>query len=558
MPASASSPVVKLSQGVITGYLNKTSSVETFLGIPFALPPVRFAKPVAVPKHYGNVKATKFGPICTQNATDTFDAGSEDCLTVNIFRPRKTSAKAKLPVVVYIYGGSFNAGGAFPYTGNSLVPRSVSAGKPIILVTLNYRVGIYGFLGGDSFYEQVKKGNATLNAAYWDQRLAQQWVVKNIESFGGDPKKITIWGQSAGAFGVGAHLTFKDNLNATNRPFRAAIMNSGTPQFPTTLPPTHPRLTDTYNKVLNLTSCTSNSSAQALACLRSVNASILAAANKVIVTDPGLIVGFLLTTPILDGNFFPASPNELLRTGRFADVPILTGNMNDEGTIFAPTTIGGSQNFTLVESAIFGANTTQSATAASVLTTIPKLYPNRLPLGSPYLQQGNRVSQGVTNGSDPFYFQPSDNQYKRLSSLFGDWAFFANRRFMLANVASGGRKSRAWGYIVRQLDYGYELKKGCAHGTELPYLFGNTGTGAFGSPRLYEPLAKRMSHAWISFIADLDPRTIDGLHWPPYNNATARVLYQFKGLNNTVVPDDFRSQQMAFLTSPDAVKTFSS
>ncbi|KAE8249101.1 hypothetical protein A4X13_0g5340 [Tilletia indica] len=553
-------PVVKLPQGRVTGYTNTSSSVavEAFLGIPYALRPVRFARARPVPKGYGDVQATKFGASCSQHKVPASPAGIEDCLNINVFRPANLPADAKLPVVIFHYGGSFNAGGTFPYPGWALIKTAVHANKPIIYVSLNYRVGMYGFAAGASLYEEVKKGKATLNPAYWDQREAQLWVAKNIASFGGDPAKVTIYGQSAGAFGVGAHLTLKANQEPKNRPFRAAIMQSGAPQFPVTLPPTHPTLSAAYNTLLNYTGCPLTPSGKALSCLRSVNASTFAAANLEVILNPALTQGLVYTPPVRDGHFFPESPTKLVLEGRFADVHILTGNMNDEGTLFAPTGLSGDAQFESFARGFLQTNITPSALVIPVFKKLVKLYPDELAKGSPYLNPPTKVSQGITNGSEPFYYKPANNQYKRMASLLGDVTFNAPRRLLLQNVRSGGRRSPAWGYIVRQLDPKSPAKLGCAHANDLPYIFGNTGTAAFGSPSLYKPLARSMRRAWISFVVDLDPAKLDKLDWPSYNNATTKALFQFKGLNNTRVRDDYREAQMAFLTSPEAVSVFSS
>ncbi|CAD6887433.1 unnamed protein product [Tilletia controversa] len=555
---TARKPVVKISQGTITGFTNTSTSVpvEAFLGIPYVLPPVRFARAKPVPAGYGDVDAGRFGVACTQNVTEPFVAVSEDCLTVNVFRPANVSADAKLPVAIFHYGGSFNAGGSLIYPGWTLIKDAVEARKPFVYVTLNYRVGMYGFAAGASLYEQVKKGNATLNPAYWDQREAQLWVAENIAAFGGDPKKVTIWGQSAGAFAVGAHLTLKDNQKAANRPFRAAILQSGTPQFPVTLPPTHPTLSAAYDNLLNYTGCSSTSSSKALACLRSVSASKFAAANLKVILNPAVSLGVVYTPPVRDGDFFPDSPNSLVRSGKFADVPILIGNMNDEGTLFAPTTRSGPAAFEKFARGFLQTNTTPSTQVNPVFQNLTKLYPDDLPQGSPYLNAPTKVSQGITNGSDPFFATPVKNQYKRLSSLLGDVTFSAQTRFFLQNLRSGGRSSPAWGYVVRQLDRTARTAAGCAHANDLPYLFGYTV--AFSPTSQYEPLARMMRRAWVSFVVDLDPRTADGLRWPAYDGKAGKALFQFKGLNSTVVRDDFREEGMAFLTSSEAASVFSS
>ncbi|KAK0528339.1 hypothetical protein OC842_004585 [Tilletia horrida] len=547
--ALAAPPVATIGQGTITGFTNGTTGVDSFLGMPYALPPVRFSRPQPAPDGYGAVTATQFGPACVQPGVPD---SQEDCLTINVFRPAGTSASAKLPVSIFIHGGSWVSGSSQQYIGDTFVKDAAAAGKPFILVTHNYRLGIYGYTGGDSYNNEVQKGNATLNAGYWDQRLAQLWVTKNIAAFGGDPSKVTLMGQSAGAFSVGAHLTFKANQDASQRPFRAAIMNSGV-QYPVVLPASHSTMSRTYSSLLNYTGCSSLSSSTSLACLRNVSSAALATANAKIIAGGGLVIGLLAVMPVLDGDFLPSSPNKLLKAGQFADVPTLTGDVNDEGTIFAPNNTSTDAIFRIATTVILDSNPLPDPLAIKVLNQVDFLYPDDQTQGSPYVNGPTQVSQGVTNAADPFFPSPPDNQYKRFAALFGDVVFQANRRLLLQNIKSG---TPAWSYIVRQIDLGYPLAKGCAHGYDLPYLFGQQPY--YASPALYEPLAQRMRKAWASFITDLDPRTAESLNWPQYDATTSKTLYQFQGLNETLVTDSYRQTQIVYLTSDEAATVFSS
>ena len=148
----------------------------------------------------------------------------EDCLTINVQRPAGTNANAKLPVLFWIFGGGFELGSTQMYDGTSLVAESVAQGKPIVFVAVNYRVGGFGFMPGK---EILADGSANLGLL--DQRLGLQWVADNIAAFGGDPDKVTIWGESAGAISVMDQMMLYDGDNSYNgKPlFRAGIMNSG-------------------------------------------------------------------------------------------------------------------------------------------------------------------------------------------------------------------------------------------------------------------------------------------------------------------------------------------
>lgn len=224
------------------------SNVETFNGIPFAKPPVgqlRLKPPQPLTSAVGNVDGTAIPKACPQFFfsldesnfptnilgeilnTPLFQAATnagEDCLTLNVQRPAGTTSNSKLPVLFWIFGGGFELGSTQMYDGTSLVQESVSQGKPILFVAVNYRVGGFGFLPGK---EILADGSANLGLL--DQRLGLQWVADNIASFGGDPDKVTIWGESAGSISVLDQMALYDGDNTYNgKPlFRAGIMDSG-------------------------------------------------------------------------------------------------------------------------------------------------------------------------------------------------------------------------------------------------------------------------------------------------------------------------------------------
>ena len=212
-----STPTVKIDfpQATIIGI---PGVVEQFAGIPFAQPPVgqlRLKPPQPITDPIGNVDATHNGAACPQlifsskingliptsalgMLLDTplfqkpLDEG-EDCLFLNIHRPAGTTPDSQLPVLFWIFGGGFVLGWNYMYDGVPWVEQSIELEEPIILVTVNYRVGGFGFLAGK---EIAADGSANLGLL--DQRLGLQWVADNIAAFGGDPSKVTIWGESAG------------------------------------------------------------------------------------------------------------------------------------------------------------------------------------------------------------------------------------------------------------------------------------------------------------------------------------------------------------------------
>lgn len=247
---ASSRPTVTIASPAAT-IIGLAGEVEEFPGIPFAQPPVgnrRFKPPAPLTAPYGVYEATKNKDICPQFIASTTDensllpeflatlinspifqkpvlSASEDCLYLNIHRPTGTTEGDDLPVLFYIYGGGFQLGWNSMYDGKPWVEKSVELGKPIIVVTVAYRIGAFGFLPGREIQEE-----GSSNAGLLDQRLGLQWVADNIRAFGGDPAKVTIWGESAGAWSVFNQMSLYSGNNTYNGKalFRGAIMNSGT------------------------------------------------------------------------------------------------------------------------------------------------------------------------------------------------------------------------------------------------------------------------------------------------------------------------------------------
>ncbi|HRH60881.1 MAG TPA: carboxylesterase family protein, partial [Chitinophagaceae bacterium] len=205
-------PVVKTNAGLISGIINDDATVRIYKGIPFAAPPVgelRWKAPQPLQSWSGVKKCDAFSASPMQNKPTPFmmytpeflipeQPISEDCLYLNVWTAAKSS-KEKRPVIVWIYGGGFVSGGSACaiYDGENL------AKKGVVFVSINYRVGVFGFLAHPELTKE-SNGKGSGNFAFLDQIAALQWVKKNIEAFGGDPNRVTIAGQSAGSFSVNA------------------------------------------------------------------------------------------------------------------------------------------------------------------------------------------------------------------------------------------------------------------------------------------------------------------------------------------------------------------
>ncbi|KAE8353847.1 Carboxylesterase [Aspergillus coremiiformis] len=313
-------PTVSIASGVVIGTTLPTTSVaavpgvaNAYLGIPFAKsPPRRFSAPEDHEPWSEPLYAQALTPACPQavspnrGSLDSFldsDAASilpvdEDCLYLNIYAPQDASPSNLKAVLFWIYGGDLNGGAASEplYNGTSLAVNG-----DVIVVTINYRINIFGFSNSPEI------PIAERNAGFLDQRFALNWVQQNIEQFGGDREKVTIFGESAGGYSVKQLLA----IPPSPRPYRAAIMESQQTKLP-------------GNGALNFQKVLDHFNCADIDCLRAVNASDITAFLVQEPTSP------LLFPPVADNATFVPDIRDAVRTGSFADVPIIIGTNKDE------------------------------------------------------------------------------------------------------------------------------------------------------------------------------------------------------------------------------------
>ena len=189
---------VRTEGGLLSSVADATPEVRIFKGIPYAAPPVRDLRwrgPKPAQKWSGVRKAEQFGPACMQiGPTSTPTSHSEDCLYLNVYTTAKSS-KDRLPVMIWVHGGALRTGAGSDYDGEEL------ARKGVVLVTINYRLGVFGFFTHPDLTKESDR-NASGNYGLQDQIAALEWVQKNIAVFGGDTKRVTIFGESAGSWSV--------------------------------------------------------------------------------------------------------------------------------------------------------------------------------------------------------------------------------------------------------------------------------------------------------------------------------------------------------------------
>ncbi|KAI5919033.1 Alpha/Beta hydrolase protein [Camillea tinctor] len=491
-------PTVALSQGTYYGVHNSNYEQDFFLGIPYAQPPtgsLRFAAPQPLITPFsGRRNATEYSPMCIGYGSDTSNLGnyvSEDCLTINVVRPAGTSDKDKLPVAVWIHGGSYVMGGSRDprYNLTWIVEQSVKEGKPMIAASINYRLSYWGFL----FSSEMKEAGAG-NVAFRDQRMAMQWVQDNIAAFGGSPDKVTIWGESAGARSIGMQLVAYDGNH--DGLFRSAIMESGSPVAKFVEADAWQPY---FNALVQKTGC--GNSTNSLNCLRALPWSTL---NNFFNSTTALGVTAPAFSAVIDGDFMTAQGYKLLREGNFAQVSLLVGNNFDEGTAYGKQGINNTAEFL--------SYVVSSGMQASLADTVGQIYPDDPSVGIPASYEGR----------PPAY--PYGLQFKRVAAFAGDVQQHSGRRLTAKSYTEASLPvySYMWNVHVN----GIAPIFGATHFQEVAFVFNNIeGLGYSvnpfaGEPETFKELADMMSKMWVAFVHNGNPNLQNGsvqhIAWPRY------------------------------------------
>ncbi|KAI9454072.1 carotenoid ester lipase precursor [Lactarius psammicola] len=520
-----SGPQVFLDDGVFVGL--RISGTDEFLGIPFARPPTderRLRLPEPVPPYEGLYYVQDYGDACPQqllklpNGLDSklvhnvnqvvanmYDASrptDEDCLTINVVKPSYATSTSKLPVVVWIHGGGFEIGGSSAYNGTLVVSRSITLGQPIVFVSMNYRLSALGFMPGKEVKAE-KIGNLGLQ----DQRLALKWVQTYITEFGGDPTKVTLWGESGGAISVSLHML--TNNGQQGGLFRGAIMQSGAPipvgdiengqQY--------------YDFMVDKTGC-SNSS-DTLKCLRKVPYTTFKRAmdeSPNFFAYQGLVLAWM---PRVDGVFLTEPPQYSVLRGHVSNIPMITGNCDDEGSLFSLSTINIS---TTAELKDYLKLYMMPKAKDSEVDLLLKYYPNDQRAGCPF-------DTGIKNGLSA--------QFKRTAALQGDFVFHGPRRLFLKYRAD---KQKSWAFVYKRSKSMPFI--GTSHAMDLVAAFADGGD---------------LRDYVIRFTNNLDPNGEKGLGvpWPQWNSQKPKaIIFQDDIYFPIVVADDnYRTDPLNFVTN---------
>jgi len=494
--------------GKIQGSLSRDGQVRAFLGIPYAAPPVgplRWKPPQPAAKWSGIRSATSFGSRCMQTHlyTDMVfrDSGpSEDCLTLNVWTPAGKDS-APLPVMVWIYGGGF-------VTGGTSEPRQDGehlAHKGVIVVSMNYRLGIFGFFALPGLAAE-SPNHAAGNYGLMDQRAAIDWVRRNIAAFGGDPAKVTIFGESAGSISVSAQMASPLSKGL----FARAIGESGgalTGPGLTflTLPVSEKRCQEFAESALK------NSS---LEYLRSVSAADLLKAASTVPHSEDIF------WPNVDGEFLPESVAAIYAAGDQAHVPLLAGWNKDEGDL---DDIGQP-----------GKPTPESLRAMAI---------SRFGVKAPEFLEA--------------YSASNDAEALRAAEDFAGDAFIAYStwEWLEAQVKTGNAPVYRYHFDLGSPgDPLHPAAIGAFHSDDIEYVFGtlNSRRGATWRPEDYK-LSELMQTYWTNFAKTGDPNGANLPAWPTYNPA-AKWQVMHLSPHSQAQPDQHRDRYLFLqqVWGPDA------
>jgi len=484
------SPIIETKQGKVQGIQDTNWNGRryyAFRGIPYAKPPLgerRFKKSVPAATWEGVKEATTEGSVSRQfDGLQNKDLGSEDCLFLNVFTPQ-INVLEKKAVMFWIHGGGFQWGsGGLPFYGPGKLMD-----YDVVLVTINYRLGVFGFL---STGDEVIPGNAGM----WDQVLALKWVQQNIAAFGGDPKKVTIFGESAGAAAAALLITSPEGKGL----FRNAIIESGNMFNPSAIQTDVQPDPLTYAKMIarELDCPTDSSAAIKESLVRKTEDEIFAAYKKLTVLLPDgehfVSIPQLYYTPVVESpssadRFLPDTPSKLIASKRHNRVPVITGIMQNE---FGTFNIGCPVTKEYLHSAAFRdymLNTTsfKGEHLDTVLEEIRKEYFSTVDFNN---QQQRDMA---------FMEMMSDAIFNALNDKFVRILVEAGSPVYMFKFDYRGKNSFA--------SFNQSGELGATHGDEMPYLFDamplDGGKMKEGDDEL---TSKRLLTMWTNFAKTGNP-----------------------------------------------------
>jgi para-nitrobenzyl esterase len=461
--------------GAVRGAVS--NGVASFLGIPYAAPPVgnlRWRPPVNPAPWSGVRDATSYGNECAQSGIGAFfpaPSNTEDCLYLNVFTNGDVTRRERRPVMFWIFGGGFYGGSTNDYDMTALVKSGA------VVVSVNYRLGLFGFFAHPALdAEQHDLGDYGM----MDQQLALRWVRRNIAAFGGDPDNVTIFGESAGAQSVLAHIVSPASVNLFQR---AIVESAGTPALLSTLTPLA-TAEERGRRFATAAGCAN----QTLACLRALSAEQIVAATQ---------------RPLLDGLIgdvatIPKPYRTLFESGAFNRVPLIMGSNHDEW------------RWPIAQAEL---NTGEPLAADAYPAAVAAYYgPDVAPavLGEYPLTSYGTPSEALGTAETDYYIACSSYKLDQWMSPY-------------VPVFAYQFDDRTVPMYMAPVSFPY----GAAHTSELQFLFPGFHGGR-GVVRPLSPaerqLAAQMTGYWTTFAKRGDPNGGGRPAWPRFNRASARML----------------------------------
>ncbi|HUA36181.1 MAG TPA: carboxylesterase/lipase family protein [Candidatus Binataceae bacterium] len=463
-------PVVKTQSGEVRGKI--VGGVYQYLGIPFAAPPVgdlRWRPPVPHPSWDGVLEATRTRAWCPQlSATGLLKVyGSEDCLYLNIYTPKPATPR---PVMLWIHGGSFLVGSGAPFNGSNLVRDG-----NLIVVTINYRLGVLGYLASRAL-DATDPRHTSGNYALLDQGAAIRWVVDNIAAFGGDPRNVTVAGESAGAMSAGLLMVTPSAAGT----FQRAILESG-PYLQTFQ--TLAQAEVHGDEIAARLGCANVP--DIAKCMRGKTA------EQIVDAAPGdpLSWASLIWAPIVDGKVLPSQPARAIAAGRVSKMPLINGSNRDEGTLmFAYGKQVTADHYNQAMHSLLGDR------AEEVLAAYP-----------------------LANYSQPALAAAGANGDAFLSCRINDAGVLLAPQMPVYQYEFNDPNAPPMFFKNAQIPLG------SFHSAELQYVFGSIAHDPAATPA-QRNLATAMRGYWIRFVTSGDPG--GSPRWTPYQaNDPKRILF---------------------------------
>ncbi|XP_075994473.1 cholinesterase-like [Genypterus blacodes] len=491
--------VINTRHGKVRGMLVSVPGghIRAFLGIRYGKPPIgglRFRAPEPADEWEGVRDATKFSNSCYQLLDTTFPGFkgaemwnpntplSEDCLYLNVWSPQinKTQPQSSplAPVLVWIYGGGFTGGTSSLdiYDG-----RFLSQSEDIVVVSMNYRLGALGFLA------LPHNNNMRGNAGLLDQRLAINWVVKNIAAFGGDPSKVTLFGESAGSASVGYHLLSPGSQGL----FQRAVMQSGSPNAPWA-GISKKEAWDRSLMLAKLLGCPLSPSINLELCLQKANPKEIVT-KQFEIRQPAFMSSDFV--PHADGYFLPHEPEVLLQTGSLPKKEVLFGLNKDEGTYFSVYGLPG-----------------YSITGQSLISRTDFLH------GASIATPGvSNITWEIATLQYTNWADEHDGTKNRdlLGSLVGDQMFSCPLLEFAQRYSQRGGKSFLYMFDHRSSTNPWPEWMGVMHGYEIEFVFGMPLNAALGYTKNEVNMTKKFMKHWANFAKTGNPQ-LEGSDWPKF------------------------------------------